>query len=55
MIVTVNSRLESLKNDEAKIKNRVNLLLKEEQRIMKKINETRARAEEITHIRMRNE
>ena len=55
MMITVNSRLESLKNDEAKIKNRVNLLLKEEARIMKKISETRARADEITHIRQRNE
>ena len=55
MMISVQGRLESLKNDENKIKNRVNLLLKEEERIMKKINETRARADEITNIRQRNE
>ena len=49
------SRLHSLQQDEEKIQNRVNLLLKEEERIMKKIDETRTRAEEITSIRIKNE
>ena len=31
------------------------MLMKEEQRIMKKIDETRARAQEITHLRQKNE
>ena len=31
------------------------MLMKEEQRIMKKIDETRARAAEITHLRQKNE
>jgi len=44
-----------LKSDEAKIKNRVNLLLKEEKRINKKIDETWTRAEEITRQRLGNE
>ena len=55
MMRTVQSRLYNLKADEAKIGNRVKMLLQEEARIKKKIDETRARAEEITNIRERNE
>ena len=38
------SRLETLRHNEIKIKNRVNLLENEEKRILKKVEETRKRA-----------
>ena len=45
----------NLAQDEKKIENRVNLLQREEKRILKKINETRARAEKISFIKEKNE
>ena len=48
-------RLVALAQDEKKIQNRVNLLQREEKRILRKINETRARAEKISIIKEKNE
>lgn len=44
-------RLLKLEQDEQKIANRVNMLKLEEQKIQKKIGETRARAEKLSQIK----
>ena len=48
-------RLETLRNNEIKIKNRVNLLESEQKRILKKVEETRARADRMKVIKEVNE
>ena len=48
-------RLDTLRNNEIKIKNRVNLLENEEKRILKKVEETRARAAKMKTIKEENE
>ena len=48
-------KLESLKENEIKIKNRVALLETEEKRILKKVAETRDRAAKISDIKAANE
>ena len=53
--IAAKQRLDSLRNDEIKIKNRVNLLESEQKRILKKVEETRTRASKITTIKKANE
>ncbi len=53
--INVQKRLESLTNDEIKIKNRVSLLETEQKRILKKVEETRVRAVKINSIKAANE
>ena len=48
-------RLETLRSNEIKIKNRVNMLEKEQMRILKKVEETRARAAKMKTIKEENE
>ena len=55
MAVDIKKRLDGLKNDEVKIKNRVALLEHEEKRILKKVEETRVRAARIKNIKAENE
>ena len=55
MAVDIKKRLDGLKNDEVKIKNRVSLLEYEEKRILKKVEETRVRAARIKNIKAENE
>ena len=51
----IKKRLEGLSHDEIKIKNRVNLLENEQKRILKKVEETRARASKIRSIKETSE
>ena len=53
--ISMKRRLDGLGNDEIKIKNRVNLLEKEQKRILMKVEETRARATRIKHIKETSE
>lgn len=48
-------KLLRLSQDECKIRNRVRLLKAEEEKMLKKINETKSRAEKIFEIKERNE
>ena len=48
-------KLVRLSQDECKIRNRVRLLKAEEEKMLKKINETKTRAEKIFEIKERNE
>ena len=54
-LINVNTRLVQLANDEQKILNRVNLLESEQNRILKKVEETRLKANKITEIKAVNE
>ena len=49
-LISLNKKVKNLDEDEDKIKNRINLLKNEELRIMKKIEQDRARAEKIRLI-----
>ena len=53
--VNAQKRLIKLQNDEFKIKNRVNLLEIEQKRMIKKVEETRSRAEKMKTIKEVNE
>lgn len=48
-------KLERLSQDEAKIRNRVKLLQAEEEKMLRKIEETKSRAEKIFDVKERNE
>lgn len=48
-------RLETIVTDEQKVRNRIQLLLHEEEKINKKINETKTRAIRIHEAKQRNE
>lgn len=48
-------KLLRLSQDECKIRNRVRLLKAEEEKMLRKINETKSRAEKIFEIKERNE
>ena len=51
----MNTRLNKLNTDEIKIKNRVNHLEQEELRILKKLEQTRVKAERIHEIKVAND
>lgn len=53
--ISAKKRLETLRNNEVKIKNRVSLLESEQKRILRKVEETRARAIKMKTIKEVNE